>query len=146
MKSADLTPVIEHRQHLEDEAQRAVAQVRAELQRVDDAIEAANGALVELRALRRREITEGISPPRLGLLGQWGEELHRRRENLGRRRVRVERAVHEAKTRLLAAHRELRKCELLQERLLREERARLDKLEQKMIEEMTVMRSGHPRS
>jgi flagellar export protein FliJ len=143
MRAADLTPVIEHRQHLEEEAQRAVAQVQTELHRVDDAIGAARGALEELRTQRRREITEGISPARLGILGVWGEELHRRRENLTRRRARVEQALQETKAELLAAHRELRKCELLRDRLRREERSRLDKLEQKMIEEMTIMRSGH---
>jgi flagellar export protein FliJ len=142
MRAADLAPVIEHRQHFEEEAQRAVAQVQAELQRVDDAIIAAHGALRELGATRRQEIAGGISPPRLEILGQWGEELLRRQASLGRRRERVDQAVQDAKSELLAAHRELRKCELLQERLQCEERSHLDKLEQKMIEEMTIMRSG----
>lgn len=136
----ELQPILDHREHLEQEEQRRVARVQQHLIRLEDDIAAVETMAEDSAALWERELGGDIAPPRQEIFAAWRMELRRRRSELLTQHAQARRSLTQARGRLLAAHRERRKFDLLRERALDEHRAREAAAERKFTEDLTVMR------
>lgn len=136
----ELQPILDHREHLEQEEQRRVARVQQHLIRLEDDIAAVETMADDSAAQWECELAGDIAPPRQEIFAAWRMELRRRRSELLTQHAQARRSLTQARARLLAAHRERRKFDLLRERALDEHRAREAAAERKFIEDLTVMR------
>ena len=141
----DLEPVLRHREHLEQEAQRRVARVQRHIAALEEEIAACEEAREAEAIVWRREAAGRSTPARQALHGAWCVELRRRRGELETRRQRGIQRLAEERRALAAAHRELRKIELLRERALGEWREHQAVIERKFVDDLTVMRHSRTR-
>ncbi|NUP89111.1 MAG: hypothetical protein HUU25_04740, partial [Candidatus Sumerlaeia bacterium] len=78
----ELQPILDHREHLEQEEQRRVARVQQHLIRLEDDIAAVETMADDSAALWERELGGDIAPPRQEIFAAWRMELRRRRSEL----------------------------------------------------------------
>lgn len=137
-----MQPILEHRQHLEENAQRQVGEALRRVAEIDRDIQECETAGQSANTQWHREMGGGISVGRQELFFAWRQELRRQRGELTACRAEAQEILNEARRDLSLAHRELRKFELMRERALLEYQWSEAKQEQKTLDDQTIMRHG----
>lgn len=135
-----LDPVLNHRRHLEQEAQRHVAAAETCLRQVEADLAACEEAARALAGQWRHECERGLSAGRQELFAAWRQELRRQRAECAARAQEARRSLEKARQRLVVAHRELQKIEHLRRRAWRDHLAQEERRERLFVDDLTVMR------
>jgi len=138
----ELQPVLDHRRHLEEEAQREVAEAQRWMQRILGEIQAVATARAEALQAWREEIEAGHGMARQMLFDAWREDLRRQERILRQRVLQANTVLTEKKRRLVQAHHEVEKFEHLRKEALKEYRERLETQERRFLDDLMIMRRG----
>jgi flagellar export protein FliJ len=139
-----LDPVLKHREHLEQEAQRRVAEAAQRLSEAEAGVRACAEARADLAAQARRSLalSHARTLAHMELFAAWRQELRRQEAECAARAGEARGALDAARQALVLAHREHRKIEHMRARAWRDHLARLGRQERRFLDDLTVMRHG----
>ncbi|HET9958232.1 MAG TPA: flagellar export protein FliJ [Polyangiaceae bacterium] len=135
----------EHRARAVDERLSDLSKVRALEQAASQRAEREASSLERARQQREQAFSGATDVSRLSDATDWLLACAARKDAALQELTRAQRAVARAQQEVLAARNELRKIELVAERLALEERKREERVEQKMTDEFAALRFREPK-
>jgi flagellar export protein FliJ len=141
-----LQPVLQHREHIEENAQRRVAEARGRVDFLSQEIAACDQSMASLAARWGQESESTISAARQELFAAWQQEIRRRRGELRAQQAEALTELKEAQVLLTGAHRDVRRFELLRDRARLEHDREIARGERMMLDEFSVMRHTRRRT